>query len=435
MELELRINELDLTRAGIISVQRDLSPTETTWITDYTIGDVMYRVMGSAFHGRPHGRDGDILLALQTIFFRAGCPENNEIEISAAQLLAASGHSRNGQYYASLRDALMRLSGVKWTLIRTQFDEKRKRHFGQTTTTGIIAEMEVMDQTTGSHRPFDQRELSDSSPIKITFVPSFAASIRDGLFQMLDGELLSRLGQPQARSLYRVLQAHRLTSSGSLASELTFQLKDWLSACGLENERLDNARRTLDAAHERLMAEKYLQNVSFEGRGRAAKLEYTFSAPPEPELVDILIARNVTRPVAETLAADHPDRIRLALRIIDERLTGGWKPRSLAASIVDAVRNPKKWGYMAADAPESPRKATVKRKPPKEPEPESEHAQDPRGTSLVLLKLHLGRAVSSKAIAAVNELDDAGAAALLTALQKGKSEALHLAQAILLVEL
>nr|WP_255354755.1 replication initiator protein A [Deinococcus sp. Leaf326] len=95
--MEIRINELDLTRAGIISVQRDLSPAETTWQADYTLGDVMYRVTGSAFHGRPRGRDADILLALQTLFFRAGCPETNALELSASQLLSTSGHARNGQ--------------------------------------------------------------------------------------------------------------------------------------------------------------------------------------------------------------------------------------------------------------------------------------------------------------------------------------------------
>lgn len=430
--MEIRINELDLTRAGIISVQRELPVSETTWETDYTIGEVMYRVTGSAFHGRPRGRDADVLLALQTVFFRAGCPESNAIEISAAQLLAASGHARNGHYYASLRQALMRLGGVKWTLIRTQYDEKRQRHVGDTTTTGIIAEMQVMDQATGSHRPFEQRELTDASPIKITFVPSFAASIRDGFFQILDGELLSRLGQPQARSLYRVLQAHRVTTGGSLAGELSFKLKDWLGACGLENERLDNARRTLDAAHDRLQAEGYVRDVSYTGRGRAGNILYTFSAAPEPELVDLLMDRGVTRPVAETLAADHPQRIHSALRVVDERLHTGWKPRSLPASIVDAVRNPRKWGYAAPDAPvKAPVKRAAGNKTPEPPEPPT----DPRSTALTILKLLLRRAPSQEAVETIQALDNERAAALLVALKKERGEAQRLAQMLLGVTL
>jgi plasmid replication initiation protein len=88
--MDIRVNELDLTRAGVISVQRSLPATETSWQVDYSIGDVMYRVQGSAFHGRPHGQDADVLLALQTLFFRAGCPDNNSVEVTAAALLALS---------------------------------------------------------------------------------------------------------------------------------------------------------------------------------------------------------------------------------------------------------------------------------------------------------------------------------------------------------
>lgn len=430
--MEIRINELDMTRAGIISVQRDLASSEITWETEYTIGEVMYRVTGSAFHGRPHGRDADILLALQTLFFRAGCPESNTIELSAAQLLAASGHSRNGQYYAGLRESLLRLSGVKWTLVRTQFDEKRQRHVGATTTTGIIAEMEVMDQATGSHRPFEQRELSDTSPIKISFVPSFASSIRDGFFQILDGELLSRLGQPQARSLYRVLQAHRVTTTGSLAGELSFKFKDWLAACGLEEERLDNSKRTLEAAHERLKAEGYLDEVTITGRGRTGDIHYRFSLEAAPELVDILLERGITRPVAEALAADHPGRIKTALRVVDERLETGWKPRSFPAAIVDAIRNPDKWGYAASESPEkAPAKVTMRKQTKEEVETPSE----PRETALAFLKLHLRRSPSDQALEALASLSDAGVTALLGTLKREKGEALRAAEAILMVKL
>lgn len=430
--MDIRINELDLTRAGIISVQRDLPPTETSWETDYTIGDVLYRVTGSAFHGRPRGRDADILLALQTTFFRAGCPESNTIELSAAQLLEASGHARNGQYYAALREALLRLAGVKWTLVRTQYDEKRQRHVGETTTTGIIAEMQVMDQATGSHRPFEQRELTDVSPIRITFVPSFATSIRDGFFQILDGELLSRLGQPQARSLYRVLQAHRITTDGSLAGELTFKFKDWLSACGLENERLDNARRTLDAAHERLKTEGYLQEAVLAGRGRMGTIHYTFSLAAEPELVDTLLDHGVTRPVAESLAADHPQRIRLALRMVNERLQTGWKPRSLPASIVDAVRNPKKWGYAA---PESHAKAPPRKSKGNRANEDSQALYDPRETALVMLRLHLGQAPSREIEQRLQELDEITLNALLVALKNSREDALKLSRTILMLDI
>lgn len=427
--MDIRVNEIDLTRAGIISVQRNLPTSETSWQVDYEIGDVKYRVQGNAFYGRPHGQDADILLAIQTLFFRAGCPDDNSVQVVGSNLLSLSGHAKTGQYYARLRESLLRLWGVKWTVVRTRWDEKLGRHRGDTTATSLIAELRLVDQATGEHKPFESRELSEVSPIEITLVPSFAASIRAGLFQILDGELLSRLGQPQARSLYRVLQAHRIAPDGSLVGELSLPLKDWLSACGLEGERTDNAKRMLDLTHERLKQEGYLQSVTYSGRGRAGKVTYVFLAAPEPELVDALLQRDVTRPVAETLAADHPQRIHLALRMIDQRLSTGWKPRSLAASVVDAVRNPKKWGY---EAPDSPVKAPTKREPEKET---PEERPDPRDTALVFLKLHLRRAVSKEAEAVIRNLNDEQIAGLLTIVKKSPEEALRMTKVVLGVEL
>ncbi|GHG10510.1 hypothetical protein GCM10017783_23700 [Deinococcus piscis] len=430
--MDIRINEMDLTRAGVISVQRTLPSTETNWQVDYSIGEVMYRVQGNAFYGRPHGQDADVLLAIQTLFFRAGCPDNNSIQVMGSALLAMSGHPKTGQYYTRLRESLLRLWGVKWTMTRTRWDEKQERHKGDTTATSLIAELRLVDQSTGEHRPFETRELSEVSPIEITLIPSFAASIRAGLFQMLDAELLSRLGQPQARSLYRVLQAHRVSSDGSLLTEITFAVKDWFNACGLEDERTDNAKRMLDLAHDRLKQEGYLHDVIYSGRGRAGKINYVFLAAPQPEMVDQLLERGITRPVAEALAADHPLRIRPALKVVDERLATGWKPRSLAASIVDAIRNPKKWGYVAS---ESAVKAPEKKKAGKRSSEDVEAPSDPRETAMTILGLHLRRAPSDAAIKALGELDALELEALLTALRKEKAEALRMAEVILMAEL
>lgn len=285
----MRINELDLTRAGVVSVQKTPPAGDTSWQVDYEIGGTMYRVVGNAFHGRPYGSDADILLALQTIFFRAGCPENNRIQVMPAELLALGGLPDNGQAYTRLREAMLRLSGVQWSMVRSEWRPEKGRHQGETTVTGLISDLRLVDQSSGEHRPFHHRELNERLPIEVIFTATFAASIRAGLFQILDGELLARLGQPTARSLYRVLQAHRVQVSGALADELTLPVKDWFVACGLEHERTDNAKRTLELAHERLLSEEYLKSATFSGRGRAGRVTYVFQSAPEPELVDVLM--------------------------------------------------------------------------------------------------------------------------------------------------
>ena len=426
-QVDIRVNELDLTRAGIVSVQKVLPDDNRSWQVDYEISGVFYRVIGNALHGRPHGSDADVLLALQTIFFRAGCPETNRIEALPSAILSMANLPDNGRNYARLRDALLRLFGVKWSLTRTAWNEQKNRHEGETTGTGLLSDLRLLDYSSGKGKLFHERELSESSPVEITFTATFAASIRAGLFQMLDAELLNRLGQPTARSLYRVLQAHRVRPDGSLASELTIPIRDWLLACGLELERVDNSKRTLELAHDRLLEESYLKDAAFAGRGKFASVAYRFSSSPEPLLVDLMMERGITRPVAESLSADHPDRIRAAMKAVDERLASGWKPRSVAASLVDAIRNPDKWG-LAAKAPVKARKAPATKKRTPSPQPSE---LDPREALASLLRVQLKRPVSPLALDTIKGLSDEGVAMLRAALKRPAAEALPLAQAIL----
>lgn len=106
-------------------------------------------------------------------------------------------------------------------------------------------------------------------------------------------------------------------------------MKDWVRACGIDETRADNARRVLTLAHEHLQEQGYLKGAAFTGRGFSGTVTYQFVSAPQPELAELLIARGVTRPVAESLASDHPERVEPVLRKIDVALTTGWKPRSL----------------------------------------------------------------------------------------------------------
>ncbi|GAA4001814.1 hypothetical protein GCM10022631_10460 [Deinococcus rubellus] len=422
----IRVNELDLTRAGIISVQKVMPSESASWQTEYVIGDVQHQVQGHAVYGRPYGSDADVLLAIQTLFFMAGCPEDNSISFTPSAVLKLMINAPSGREYTRIREALLRLSGVKWKLTRTRWDAKKNKLVGKTNVSGLLSRLELVDDVSGNDKAFGERTLNEQAVIQLTFTPDFAATIRDGLFQILDGELLSRLGQPSARSLYRVLQAHRIQTDETLSHELSVSANDWLRACGMESDRFDNAKRTLDAAQIRLLDEGYLKDAGFTGRGKAGMFQYTFASAPEPKLVDLLLARGVTRPVAESLAADHPDRVRPAIQSVDERLGSGWKPRSLPASLVDAVRNPTKWGY--TPAPEKVKKGPTKVRPTSDPPPEP---LDPRAALLSSLKLKLRRALSPMAQEALAELSPAGLDLLRSALMKPTPEYLALAEQLL----
>ncbi|TSA81721.1 hypothetical protein FNU79_14820 [Deinococcus detaillensis] len=69
---------------------------------------------------------------------------------------------------------------------------------------------------------------------------------------------------------------------GTLSREMEVSAMHWLLACGLEAERFTNAKRTLDAAQDRLLDEGYLKDAAFTGRGKAGTFQYTFASAPEP---------------------------------------------------------------------------------------------------------------------------------------------------------
>jgi len=427
----LRINELDMTLAGIFSVQKVLPNESTSWTVDYAIGNTLYRIEGHANNGRPHGTDSDVLLALQTMFFRAGCPLGDRIEVKPTDILRMAGLDVGGRSYVRLREALLRLAGVRWSMVRTSWNETDQRHTGATSVVGIISELRLVDSG-GARQPFEHRQLDERLPIEVIFSPTFADAIRAGLYQILDAELLARLKQAPARSLYRVIQAHRIQADGSLAAELTVPMKDWVRACGIDETRADNARRVLTLAHEHLQEQGYLKGAAFTGRGFSGTVTYQFVSAPQPELAELLIARGVTRPVAESLASDHPERVEPVLRKIDVALTTGWKPRSLPASIVDGIRHPEKWTQGIPQPRTSAQKAVA---PKRKATPISDAAPDldtnPRTMALTLIKVRLGRPLSPMGLMAFEDLTDQQVHAVLAAARRPAAEALPLLQSLL----
>lgn len=241
---------------------------------------------------------------------------------------------------------------------------------------------------------------------------------------------MARLGTSPSRALYRCLAAHRIRGD-QLTQALRVNLRDWLEACGISG-RADAAKRSLDAAHERLIDEGYLEVVEDEGRGARRTLTYRFRAAAQPELVAELKARGVVPGVAATLSADYPERVRPAIQAVEFRMQGGWKPRSLPATLVDAIKNPQKYEYaLPATSPEPPRKRrSGSRQDPPTPPPEA--PADPREAVRIMLRLKLKREPSAAAVQALADLSPEGLAAVQHALTtKPADEALRLAATLL----
>ena len=279
------INELTLARSGVFSILNRESGDDQTWETTFSIGDRHFYVQGVAARGRPHGIDPDVLLALQTLFFEAGCPEDDTVECTAYRLLKLTPLGVRGNAYARLRESLLRLEGVSWLTRVSRQSGGRFR--GTTETTRLIDRISVRDTSLSASG--EGGVIEAGAPLRVTFSRHFAQFIREGFYQILDAELMSDLKQPTARSLYRVLQAHRVGDDGSLARELPVIMAAWREATGLSGQRANNVKRTLDGAHAHLIAAKYLRDVSYEGSGESARITYAFEGEADPELVELVM--------------------------------------------------------------------------------------------------------------------------------------------------
>lgn len=410
MDKQSRITELEAARLSVISMSKD-APDEKEWVSSFRVANVHYTVNGYAYRKRPYGVDGDLMLALQTLFVQAGCPENNRISISPRQLCLMSRLSDSSKEYVRMREGLLRLASVRWEMSARWMEHGKMQQ--RTNASGLISDL-WLDDNVGLENEIGVR-VSDDASIIVVLTATLADSIRQGMYQILNGDLLRRLKTSNARSLYCALAAHR-TKDEHLLSELNVNLREWVSALGL-NEDPKYALRSLNVAHEKLIAEGYIDHVTDEGRGEKRTLTYHFHRAAQPEHVEALTAKGVGSAVAASLSADHPERIYPALRCVEEKLGSGWKPRSLPAAIVDAVRNPGKWGYAAQEITPVPTKQSRKKK-----EQKAEVAEaplDPRETVRNLLKLRL-RAESTVALRAVDQAGPEQLQALKAALSQGE---------------
>ncbi|SMB91546.1 replication initiator protein A [Deinococcus hopiensis] len=414
-----RISELDLARAGIVSASQ-AAPREKEWMAEFEANGVWYAVAGHAHRGRPYGLDGDILVALQTLFFRAGCPENNRLRVPPGVLIGMVGLSRSSKDYVRLREGVLRLASVRWEMT-ARWQGGGAKAESRTVSTGLISDLWLDDDAQLSDTVGVQ--VSPDSLIDVVFTTTFASLIRDGLYQILDGDLMMRLGSSPSRALYRCLAAHRIRGD-QLAQEMRVNLRDWLLACGI-NGRMDTVLRGLDAAHERLIEEEYLSVVEDGGRGGSRTLTYRFRSAARPELVEQLQRRGVISSVAATPSADYPERILPAIHAVEHRIQQGWKPRSVPSAVVDAIKNPQKWDY--SPQLQKPVVARLPRKPvtPRAAPAEVDVPIDPAQTLRALLRVKLNRPLSGAAAQALENLPPEGLPALIHALSvRPREEAL-----------
>ncbi|QFP78533.1 replication initiator protein A [Deinococcus sp. AJ005] len=334
-------DELNFARFGVISMHSRVDQGVTTWNTEFTVNARTFRIEAITPQGRPHGIDTDTLVSLETLFVAHGCPEDNWVHTTAYEVRELMGLANNGENYHRLRQSIRRLYftsvivGRKSSLTGTQ--KVRWDNVGVRFFEGL--------RYRDSEDDGELSALESEATLSIRLGEQLADSIRAGISQVLDGQLLHRLEQPPARALYRTLQAHRRQDDGQMLKELQVPLTEWRQATGLTTDRSDLVRRALASAHEELLANHYLERAVIEGRGKAAVAQYTFADThaADPALVRLLRQAGVTVARATALAGQHPERVEEALRFLELR----------QRAAQGGVRNP---GGLVADFLEHPAK-------------------------------------------------------------------------------
>ncbi|WP_158591522.1 replication initiator protein A [Deinococcus cavernae] len=337
----VRPTEANVARLGLISIQERIPADFTRWKYEFEIdGQVGELSCFSAaeYGGVPHGLDGDIANALIDIFIEQGTPENATISTTGSQILARAGLHNNGHYHAALTESLARLRQATYTMTHAWRDHEQQRW-----TSGTFSYILAYEYTSS-----ERLTLNGSTILNVTLANQIARSIRSKYVKPLDYAFLATLERPLTRALYRLLDAKRhdprdLTRS---INSYSVNLLEWANECKIVDLRTDKIRRTLEGAHQELKERGYLQDITYEGRGKNQTVTYSYAPTSEPldeearQLVDELVRERVTRPRAVKLVAEYGSpRIQARIKKFRALLASGYKPKNPSAVLIDVIQD------------------------------------------------------------------------------------------------
>lgn len=339
-----RIDEANVGRLGLISIQERIPENFTSWTIDFHNEGRPARLSCDAmpkYGGVPHGLDGDIATALIDLYVETGCPADGVLHTTAYQILKRAGLDDSGRYYQNLRQTLFRLRTATYSASEAWRDHRKGNW-----TTVTFNYLEALEFTSGD----EDLGLSRSSTLKIRLADPIVRSIRAQYTKPLDLEFLTSLDRPLTRALYRLLDARRYPPEDPREPLPSFSVNliEWAEACKIVDRRSNKIRATLQGAHEELMERRYLSAVDYEGRGQKQQLTYRFadfdsSRPPiQPDspLVAELAQHRVSLAVARRLVEEFgEEHVRVRLHKFRSLIASGYRARNKSALLVDIIRD------------------------------------------------------------------------------------------------
>lgn len=368
--LPRHLDELNLARLGLISMQTRVGPGTTGWEDVYGEGDerVSVRCVGTSEYLVPHGTDNDIVIGILCLFAAQGFPEDNSVTATANQFLRAAGLDTSGRYHKTLQESLMRLSHSNFHIERGWHDGKRYR-------TVIFRHIhEIIFDTPVSGGPLD-----DESRITVALPAPIAESMRRGFLKPLSSTVLSELRQPTARNLYRLLDGHRHAPNDPdrRVDRLSVGLVEWGRRARILDLRPGKIRRVLDPAHRELLRTGYLASVDYDGRGQGQTVHYVFESEVlalDPLLLSRLTGRGIAPKVARALIeALGPGAVRERLEEVEAMIHGKKTPGP--GFFVSFIRSPEDYRQQKVTTVGSPPEDSQPRLLQVEPSDPNEDAQ------------------------------------------------------------
>lgn len=330
-------SEINVSRLGLISVQKQIAPDFLGWVQTYELDEtVEVRCIAHQDYGVPHGVDSDVFNAILHLYVIKGASEDGRVSCSIYELLRTAGINVNSRSYAQVKESVQRLLLSQYTISRAWRDHLRNRW--------ITATFRHIENALYTE---NEKHVFDSASIMEIHLPKLVVdSIRAGYNLPLEDALLKDMAQPTTRSLYRLLEAQRRDPEDPSRMEhtITRNLSEWAETCKLQfSDKPDRVRRSLEKAHEEMLKVGYLSNVEYHGRGKNQTITYHFNNKPTlvapSDLVDLLTRHGITPGVARKLAAQYPDQVRPAVKQFETMLASNYPVNNKAGLLYKMVEN------------------------------------------------------------------------------------------------
>ncbi|MDB5046135.1 MAG: hypothetical protein JWQ08_2185 [Deinococcus sp.] len=351
-EVELRHDEPNLARLNLV-----LAPNRTDlyeWTKQLAL-DALGAIHITCTAPRnslvPHGVDNDILLGLVNAAVLQGLPEDDTVRVTSRELLRLSGITPSARAYEKLRESLRRLQYTAYDVIDSWYDGSK--HRWRTMSFSLIVKHSAEDNTADVTNIGQWRA---QTVLAIKLDDGVIKNIRAGHILPLNFELLAKLTQPLTRNLFRTLSFQR-QGGGQPVLAYSVPLGVWASHLGMHEMRPDTVMRALKPAHEELKATGFLQDVTYQGRGKARVVHYAFgsvdAATPDPEAAALLARYGVSGGRTLLLAQTHgPQAVKRAVGVLEALLRTDYrtKIRNKAGILTDILEQPHKYDTLLTQA-------------------------------------------------------------------------------------